>query len=125
VAQSVLDGSPVAKLRQAQHLGALKALLAVSKERGVGKPHWQGLLLDVLERICSVDTPALAPTLTKACELLYDANLLAEEVVLKWYAREFAGNAAKHPAQKAAHVAARKGAAVFVAWLQNAEEESD
>lgn len=120
----MLDGGVLAQLKDARVLGALRGLLGAAKERGVKGSRWQGLCLDVIERIASLEVPALAPKLSKLCERLYEADLLEEPAALAWAAREFAGNAATHPERKAAHVAARKGAAAFIAWLQEADEES-
>ena len=123
-AQAVLDEELLAQLKDKRRLGALSALLGASKERGVKGARWQALCLEVLERLVSIEHNALAPKLSKALERLYEADLLAEPAVLAWAAREFSGNAAVHPKLKAAHLAARKGAAAFVAWLQEADEES-
>lgn len=119
----MLDGGLLAQLKEKKVLGALSALLSASKERGVKSGRWQGLCLNAIERLVSIDSPALAPKLSKVLERLYEADLLEEPAVVAWAAREFSGNAATQPELKAAHLAARKGAAAFVAWLQEADEE--
>jgi hypothetical protein len=121
----VLNTNLVAQLKDKTRVAALSSLLDACKERGVKAARFQGLLLDVAERIVSLDDSSLAPRLSKLFERLYDASLLEEPAALAWAQREFGGNAATHPELKAAHVAARKGAAAFIAWLNEADEESD
>lgn len=76
----------------------------------------QKLALFCIERLCQVDA-AVIPKVTNILMILYDADVLEEEIVLKWY---------KHPTKKldeALSKSIRESAKKFVDWLQTAAED--
>lgn len=78
----------------------------------------QKMALFCLERLCQMDA-AVIPKITNLLMVLYDADILEEEVIMKWY---------KHPTKKmdeAISKQVRDSAKKFIDWLQTAEEDDE
>lgn len=58
-----------------------------------------------------------------ALQALYDEDIVDEALILAWYGKPTAGKVLGIP--PAAAEAVRKAAAVFVKWLEDAEDEED
>lgn len=74
-------------------------------------------LLRAIEGLCAKCTAEALKELALAAKDLYDADLLEEEIIVKWYEEGVAGK------NKAAPI--WKSLKPFVEWLQNAESESE
>lgn len=76
----------------------------------------QKLVLFCIERLCQVDA-AVIPKVTNLLMILYEADVVEEEIVMKWY---------KHPTKKldeALSKSIRDSAKKFIDWLSTAEED--
>jgi translation initiation factor 5 len=80
----------------------------------------QKALLGGIERLVGVKYPALLPKVPNALKILYDEDLIEEEVVLKWGAR-----ASRRYVDKKVSKKVKEAAEPFLTWLKEADEESD
>ncbi|RKP13980.1 translation initiation factor [Piptocephalis cylindrospora] len=80
----------------------------------------QKSLLGGLERLFGLTFPSLLPKLPIVLKVLFDADLIDEEVLLKWGEK-----ASKKYVDKSISKKVKTAAIPFLNWLEEAEEESD
>lgn len=80
----------------------------------------QKALLGGLERWLGLDKPELIPAVPKILMVLYETDLVEEEVIQEWGSRVLKKYVPKDVLKKV-----RKAAKPFLQWLEQAEEESD
>jgi len=83
-----------------------------------GEKH-QKSLLGGIERLIGISFPSLVPKVPVILKLLYDEDLLDEDVILKWGAKPSKRYVDKETSKKI-----KKEAKPFLTWLEEAEEES-
>ncbi|XP_022773189.1 probable eukaryotic translation initiation factor 5-1 [Durio zibethinus] len=87
-------------------------LAAATQEEG-----WQMVLLCSIESFCGKGRPEAAKEVALVLKVLYDNDILEEEIIMEWYEKGVAGSS------KSCQI--RKNVKPFVEWLQNAESESE
>ncbi|KAF8377001.1 hypothetical protein HHK36_030373 [Tetracentron sinense] len=90
----------------------LAAAAAASQEEGS-----QMLLLRAIEEFCGKSSPEAVKEVALVLKVLYDADLLGEEFIVKWYQEDLGG------ANKNSLI--WKNIKPFIEWLQSAESESE
>lgn len=83
-----------------------------------GEKH-QKSLLGGIERLIGISFPTLLPKVPVILKLLYDEDLLEEDVILKWGSKPSKRYVDRETSKKI-----KKEAKPFLSWLEEAEEES-
>ncbi|KAK6277394.1 hypothetical protein POUND7_017717 [Theobroma cacao] len=87
-------------------------LAAAIQEEG-----WQMVLLHSIESFCGKASPEAAKEVALVLKVLYDNDILEEELIMEWYQKGVAGS------NKSSQI--WKNVKPFIEWLQNAESESE
>lgn len=85
---------------------------AAAQEEG-----WQIVLLNSIESFCGKASPEAAKEVALVLKVLYDDDILEEELIMEWYQKGLAGS------NKSSQI--WKKLKPFIEWLQNAESESE
>ncbi|CAL9128956.1 unnamed protein product [Musa textilis] len=96
-----------------KEVGKKKKYLAAAVMKGNDS---QMLLLHAVEAFCAKCSPDAVKEVALVLKVLYDADLLEEETIIKWYEKGCVGG-------KSSQVF--KNVKPFVEWLQSAESESE
>ncbi|KAK9060307.1 hypothetical protein SSX86_021011 [Deinandra increscens subsp. villosa] len=99
----------------AKHLLKKKNYLAAAVVEG--EDDSQLLLLRAIEDFCGKSNPNAVKEVALVLKALYDADIIEEEYVVKWYEEGASGGNKSSPIWK--------NAKPFVEWLQSAESESE
>ncbi|OMO72826.1 Translation initiation factor IF2/IF5 [Corchorus capsularis] len=87
-------------------------LAAATQEEG-----WETVLLHSIESFCGKARPDAAKEVALVVKVLYDNDILEEELIMEWYQKGLAGSNKSCPIWK--------NIKPFIEWLQNAESESE
>ncbi|OMO84872.1 Translation initiation factor IF2/IF5 [Corchorus olitorius] len=87
-------------------------LAAATQEEG-----WETVLLHSIESFCGKARPDAAKEVALVLKVLYDNDILEEELIMEWYQKGLAGSNKSSPIWK--------NIKPFIEWLQNAESESE
>ncbi|KAF0762436.1 hypothetical protein AaE_003307, partial [Aphanomyces astaci] len=82
-------------------------------------------VIALTEHFCAVKFPALLASFPVVLKLLYDEDLVTEEIILAWTDDDYRKLHAHFQVTPTQAAALKKSLEPFVYWLQNAEEESD
>ncbi|KAL5697923.1 Eukaryotic translation initiation factor 5A-1 [Ranunculus cassubicifolius] len=97
----------------AKEVGKKKDYLAAAVE----KDGSQSLLLKAIEDFCAKSNPDVVKEVALVLKCLYDADVLEEEHIVKWYQKGVTGENKKGQIWK--------NTKPFIVWLQSAESESE
>lgn len=95
------------------HLGLLSKLIN-------HEPEFEKAFLGGLERYIGLENQDLIPSVPKILVILYDKELVSEEVLVEWGSKVSKKYAPKEVSKKV-----RKAAKPFIKWLEEADLESD
>ncbi|KAK6201261.1 eukaryotic translation initiation factor 5 [Scheffersomyces amazonensis] len=85
-----------------------------------GQEEFEKALLGGLERFLGLEKPDLIPKVPAILHILYDKEIISEEVIIAWGSKVSKKYVAKDISKKV-----RKASKSFIKWLEEAEEESD
>lgn len=111
LAQALFDEDIVEEIKE--HLGLLIKLID-------SKPEFEKAFLGGLERFLGLEKPSLIPIVPKILSVLYDKDLVSEEVILAWGSKVSKKYVPKDVSKKV-----RRAAKPFVSWLKEADEEEE